>query len=120
MCNLNDYLTPGVISKFRPYRKIFIGISIIAIFFAVLIVVENIVFLSIICKQNALLLMLPYILSWILIILGGCFAKFAYILHTNDFKQFSSVLPQATNGWVSESRPVSPAPVSQVYYYCYE
>ncbi|UMM24784.1 hypothetical protein L5515_004857 [Caenorhabditis briggsae] len=113
MCfQLQEYLTPGVVHKFRPYRNVFIGISSVAIFFAVLIIAENIIFLSIVSKQSIPLLMVPYILSWVLFFLGFCFARFAYLIH-NGRKSCSSVIPLSSPiGW-EDSRPVSPVPVRE-------
>ncbi|EGT33643.1 hypothetical protein CAEBREN_01387 [Caenorhabditis brenneri] len=113
MCfQLQEYLTPGVVLKFRPYRNVFIGISSVAIFFAVLIIVENIIFLSIVSKQSIPLLLVPYILSWVLFFLGFCFARFAYLIH-HGRKNCSSVIPFTSPIAWEDSRPVSPiVPVS--------
>ncbi|EFP09456.1 hypothetical protein GCK72_009374 [Caenorhabditis remanei] len=114
MCfQLKEYLTPGVVHKFRPYRNVFIGISTVAIFFAVLIIAENIIFLSIVSKQSIPLLLIPYILSWVLFFLGFCFARFAYLIHYGR-KGCASVLPLSSPvGW-EDSRPVTPVPVSSI------
>uniref|UniRef100_A0A8R1IIW8 Uncharacterized protein n=1 Tax=Caenorhabditis japonica TaxID=281687 RepID=A0A8R1IIW8_CAEJA len=79
MCfHLQEYLTPGVVHKFRPYRSIF-------------------------------LLLIPYILSWVLILLGFCFARFAYLLHSGH-KRCSSVIPLSSPIVWDDSRSVSPVP----------
>ncbi|CAE18055.3 uncharacterized protein CELE_ZC84.7 [Caenorhabditis elegans] len=114
MCfQLQEYLTPGVVLKFRPYRNVFIGISSVAIFFAILIIVENIIFLSIVSKQSIPLLLIPYILSWVLFFLGFCFARFAYLIHSGR-KSCASVIPLSSPIAWEDSRPVSPVPPSPI------
>ncbi|CAD6185820.1 unnamed protein product [Caenorhabditis auriculariae] len=99
MCvSISDWLTPGVIEKFRPFKLVIQGgmkprrdrKRVVT---------------------NAALLLLPYILSWILIILGVLFGRFAFILHSQQPKQFASVLPISSTAWTStDSRSASPTP----------
>ncbi|KAK6742660.1 hypothetical protein RB195_010115 [Necator americanus] len=101
------WITPAVVTRFKPYRKIFVVVAAIAVFFSVLIVLENVLFLAANDKQNGLLLLLPYLLSWALVMIACVFGRVAFLLHASGQKS-GVVRPHSPSVWSSESRPVSP------------
>ncbi|CAI4226607.1 unnamed protein product [Auanema sp. JU1783] len=105
----NKWITPGILRKFQPYRRVFLLIAVVSIFFSVLIIVENIIFFAVNTHQHLLILLLPYLLSWLLVILGCLFARIAYILYKSRIKQFTAVRAHSPTAWTVDSRPVSPS-----------
>ncbi|XGW15897.1 hypothetical protein V3C99_001389 [Haemonchus contortus] len=107
---IKKWLTPAVILRFKPYRKVFIAIAVVSTFFSFLIIFENIFFIIASDDQRAVLLLIPYLLSWLLVTLACIFGRIAFLLHSPKNKT-AVICPQSPTAWLSDSRPISPISV---------
>ncbi|EYC32522.1 hypothetical protein Y032_0003g1627 [Ancylostoma ceylanicum] len=73
-------------TRLNPYRNIFFAVAIISVVFSILIVVENVFFLSATGNRNVFLLLLPYLLSWALVTVACVFARVAFLLRASNVK----------------------------------
>ncbi|EYC32520.1 hypothetical protein Y032_0003g1627 [Ancylostoma ceylanicum] len=103
---MRGWITPAMATRLNPYRNIFFAVAIISVVFSILIVVENVFFLSATGNRNVFLLLLPYLLSWALVTVACVFARVAFLLRASNVK--CVVRPQSPSAWSADSRPVSP------------
>ncbi|KAK5965143.1 hypothetical protein GCK32_021969, partial [Trichostrongylus colubriformis] len=80
------FLTVGVAGFVVTFRNVFIAFAAVSLFFSFLIIFENIYFLVASNNQHAVLLLIPYLLSWILVTLACIFGRIAFLLHSGRNK----------------------------------
>ncbi|VDL80678.1 unnamed protein product [Nippostrongylus brasiliensis] len=57
--------------------------------------------------RSTFFLLLPYVLSWVLVMFACVFGRIAYVLYSETNKN-AVTLPHSPTAWTSESRPNSP------------